>query len=59
MKATRVKLVTKSLPPDYQEVLITHEMQFEKQNINLDLIRKFENNISTMDEKEINFSNQI
>ena len=28
------------LPEDYAEVLITHEMKFEKEPINLEIIRK-------------------
>lgn len=36
----RLKLAKKTLPNNFQEVLITHEMKFEKEEISLDLIRK-------------------
>ncbi len=39
MKASKLKSKS-ALPQNFQEVLITHEMQFEKEEINLDLIRK-------------------
>jgi hypothetical protein len=39
MKSNRLKAKA-ALPESFQEVLITHEMKFEKNEINLDLIRK-------------------
>jgi hypothetical protein len=39
MKANKLRS-KKTLPDNFQEVLITHEMQFEKGIINLDIIRK-------------------
>ena len=39
MKATRISK-KKNLPHNFQEVLIIHEIKFEKGEIDLDLIRK-------------------
>jgi hypothetical protein len=40
MKTEKIKKRIVVLPKDFQEVLITHEMIFEKQEINIDIIRK-------------------
>jgi hypothetical protein len=40
MKTSKTKKRLVILPPDFQEVLIVHEMKFESEPINIDIIRK-------------------
>ena len=40
MKTFKSKKKMVFLPPNYQEVLITHEIQYEKEKLNIDIIRK-------------------